>query len=254
MRAIFAGLLGVLIAAGAANAGTWKITKDHWDRRRRRTLRRIRRRLRRTRLHEARQPVSRARPTPTATPIRRNCSMDGDCADFIYQLRAYFAVEERPAVFLSALRDVALRARRDDFRFSDAGNMIVARLQLEWQPDADPVKLLRELRGTVSTAMFRVEHVYDRGFHGQRLLFAQDRPRRDPRRHDHLRHLRPRRVRLQSRRRRHDPLRRLQPRPPSHARHLRPAIPALRARARREVSATSARSSSSTTPRTPTAR
>jgi hypothetical protein len=51
-----------------------------------------------------------------------------------------------------------------DNRFSDAGNMIMARLQVAWQADADPVHILRDLRGIVSTAMFRIEDTFDRGY------------------------------------------------------------------------------------------
>jgi len=78
-------------------------------------------------------------------------------------LRAYFAWKNG-LPFSYPLYVMSRSGPTDDVRFSDAGNMVVARLQLEWQPDADPVKLLADLRGWVSTAMFRVEYTYDQGF------------------------------------------------------------------------------------------
>lgn len=162
MRVVVAGFLGAWIALGAAVAADWKITKDHWD------------------------PSDEDRfgqfvagfgesdcVTPDAcfkspaNPYRDSdppeLVMDGDCADFVYQLRAYFAWKNG-LPFSYSLFVISRAGPVEDLRFSDAGNMIVSRLQLEWQPQADPVKLLSDLRGTVSTAMFRVEHTYDRGF------------------------------------------------------------------------------------------
>lgn len=162
MRVVIAGLLGLLIAAAPAAASSWKITKDHWDAQ--------------DEAHfgafvagfgESDCTNPEACFKSTANPYRDSdppeLKMDGDCADFIYQLRAYFAWKNG-LPFSYPLYVMSRSGPTDDVRFSDAGNMVVARLQLEWQPAADPVKLLADLRGWVSTAMFRVEYTYDQGF------------------------------------------------------------------------------------------
>ena len=90
--------------------------------------------------------------------------MDGDCADFVYQLRAYFAWKNGLPFSYPLYVMPRTGVMSDDNRFSDAGNMIISRLQVEWQAEADPVRLLRDLRGIVSTAMFRIEDTYDSGY------------------------------------------------------------------------------------------
>ena len=162
MRVCLASLFAVLFAVGAANAASWKITKDHWDPS--------------DEDHfgafvagfgesdcNTEQTCFKSAANPYRDSDPPDLVMDGDCADFVYQLRAYFAWKNG-LPFSYPLYVVSRSGPAEDLRFSDAGNMIVARLQLEWQPQADPVKLLSDLRGTVSTAMFRVEHVYDQGF------------------------------------------------------------------------------------------
>ena len=163
MRAIIAVFLGIVFAAGAAHAGaSWKITKDHWDAG---DERRFGEFVAGFGEHTCATPEACFKST--ANPYRDTdppeLSMDGDCADFIYQLRAYFAWKNG-LPFSYSLYAMSRSGPAEDLRFTDGGNMIVARLQLEWQSATDPVKLLGDLRGTVSTAMFRVEHVYDRGF------------------------------------------------------------------------------------------
>ncbi|MCE9522947.1 MAG: hypothetical protein K8S25_11025, partial [Alphaproteobacteria bacterium] len=163
MRVLMASLLGFVLAAATAHAdASWKITKDHWDA------------SDETRFGafvagfgESDCPNPEACFKSTANPYRDTdppeLKMDGDCADFIYQLRAYFAWKNG-LPFSYSLYVMPRLGPTEDNRFSSGGNTIAARLQLEWQQDADPVKLLSDLRGTVSTAMFRVEHTYDRGF------------------------------------------------------------------------------------------
>lgn len=164
MRAVLASLL-LIVMAGAAWADapkSWRITKDHWsadDEKRFGAF------VAGFGEHDCKDPGACFKST--ANPYRDtdppNMRMDGDCADFIYQLRAYYAWKNG-LPFSYPLYVAARSGPVEDFRFSDAGNMIVARLQLQWQPEADPAKLLLDLRGTVSTAMFRVEHTYDTGF------------------------------------------------------------------------------------------
>ncbi len=163
MRAFIACVL-LIVAAQAAHAteGAWRITKDHWtadDEKRFGAF------VVGFGEHDCKDPAACFKST--ANPYRDtdppNMRMDGDCADFIYQLRAYFAWKNG-LPFSYPLYVASRSGPTADFRFSDAGNMVVARLQLEWQPEADPVKLLLDLRGTVSTAMFRIEHTYDTGF------------------------------------------------------------------------------------------
>ena len=163
MRVAIAAFVLMLFAAGAAQAGAgWKITKDHWDA------------ADETRFGafvagfgESDCANPEACFKSTANPYRDtdppDLKMDGDCADWIYQLRAYFAWKNG-LPFSYSLYVMPRLGPTEDNRFSDGGNTVVARLQLEWQAEADPVKLLSDLRGTVSTAMFRVEHVYDQGF------------------------------------------------------------------------------------------
>lgn len=165
MRVFVASLLLIASAAGAEASDVpraWKITKDHWSAD---DERRFGQFVVGFGEHDCKDPAACFKST--ANPYRDtdppDLRMDGDCADFIYQLRAYFAWKNG-LPFSYPLYVAARSGPVEDFRFSDSGNMIVARLQLEWQPDADPVKLLLDLRGTVSTAMFRIEHIYDTGF------------------------------------------------------------------------------------------
>lgn len=156
----------VTTAACAAHAAemsrTWTITKDHWSAD---DEKRFGEFVIGFGNHDCKDPAACFKST--ANPYRHtdppNLRMDGDCADFIYQLRAYFAWKNG-LPFSYSLYVASRSGPAEDLRFSNGGNMVVARLQLEWQQDSDPVKLLLDLRGTVSTAMFRVEHTYDVGF------------------------------------------------------------------------------------------
>lgn len=163
-RSLICGVAAFALSAAIAHAdtGSWKIKKDHWDA------------DDETRFgefvagfgnHDCKDPAACFKST--ANPYRDsdppNLRMDGDCADFIYQLRAYFAWKNG-LPFSYPLYVMSRSGPTPDFRFSDAGNQVVARLQLEWQADTDPAKLLLDLRGTVSTAMFRIEHTFDNGY------------------------------------------------------------------------------------------
>jgi hypothetical protein len=163
MRLVFVfALCAVAAQAAHADPASWKITKDHWDAN---DEKRFGEFVVGFGESDCKDPGACFKST--ANPYRDTdppeLKMDGDCADFVYQLRAYFAWKNG-LPFSYPLYVMSRSGPTEDFRFSDAGNMVVARLQLEWQPEADPVKLLLALRGTVSTAMFRVEHIYDTGF------------------------------------------------------------------------------------------
>jgi surface antigen len=162
-------LLFVLLAflatsplAVAAPSDQWKITKDHWDAD---DESRFGEFVAGFGEHTCSDPASCFKST--ANPYRDtdppNLKMDGDCADFIYQLRAYFAWKNG-LPFSYPLYVMSRSGPTPDFRFSDAGNQVVARLQLAWQQNTDPAKLLLDIRGTVSTAMFRIEHTFDAGY------------------------------------------------------------------------------------------
>ncbi|MBP6014529.1 MAG: hypothetical protein KBA31_20035 [Alphaproteobacteria bacterium] len=161
---VFLGIAGLFVAAVTAHAapGTWKITKDHWDAADEEKFGAFVAGFGESNCSDpAACFKSAANPYRDTDPP--DLKMDGDCADFVYQLRAYFAWKNG-LPFSYPLYVMSRSGPTPDFRFSDAGNQVVARLQLEWQADTDPVKLLLALRGTVSTAMFRIEHTYDTGY------------------------------------------------------------------------------------------
>ena len=162
VRAIAASLCLWAAAAATAAPGSWKITKDHWDAADEEKFGVF---VAGFGESDCKDPAacfkSAANPYRDTDPP--DLKMDGDCADFVYQLRAYFAWKNG-LPFSYPLYVMSRSGPTPDFRFSDAGNQVVARLQLEWQADTDPVKLLLALRGTVSTAMFRIEHTFDTGY------------------------------------------------------------------------------------------
>ena len=164
MRVVIAALFGIALATGsAAAAGTWKITKDHWDAADEDGFGKF----------VAAFGDSDCKSLETCFKSAANSyrdsdppelKMDGDCADFIFQTRAYYAWKNGLPFSYPLYVMPRTGVMSEDNRFSDAGNMIISRLQVEWQADADPVHLLRDLRGIVSTAMFRIEDTYDRGY------------------------------------------------------------------------------------------
>ena len=163
MRLVVASLVALLVGgAVSAQAANWKITKDRWTADDERHFGEFV-----AGFGESDCANPEACFKSAANPYRNTdppeLRMDGDCADFIYQMRAYYAWKNG-LPFSYPLYVMSRSGPTDDIRFSDAGNKVVARLQLEWQPEADPVKLFAELRGWVSTAMFRVEHTYDQGY------------------------------------------------------------------------------------------
>lgn len=140
----------------------WTITKDHWDASDEAGFGRF---VAGFGEHDCATPSACFRSS--ANPYRDSdppeLFMDGDCADFIYQLRAYYAWKNglpfSYALYVMPRKEPTIT----DNRFTDAGNVITARLQLNWQADVSPVTLLETIGGTVSTAMFRIAADYDRG-------------------------------------------------------------------------------------------
>jgi len=164
MRVVLAALVGFAFAVGSADAaGTWKITKDHWDASDEEGFGKF---VAGFGESDCKDPASCWKST--ANPYRDTdppeLKMDGDCADFIYQMRAYYAWKNGLPFSYELYTIPRTWKKSDDDRFSDAGNMVMARLQVEWQADANPVHLLRELRGIVSTASFRIEDTFDTGY------------------------------------------------------------------------------------------
>ncbi len=163
MHRLAAALLVTALAVSSANArSTWKISKDHWSADDETSFGNFV-----AGFGESDCKTPDACFKSSANPYRDTdppeLKMDGDCADFVYQLRAYFAWKNG-LPFSYPLYVMSRSGPTPDFRFSDAGNQVVARLQLEWQADTDPAKLLLDIRGTVSTAMFRIEHTFDTGY------------------------------------------------------------------------------------------
>ena len=164
MRVVIAALVGFVLATGTAAAtGTWKITRDHWDAADEDGFGKFV-----TGFGESDCKSLETCFKSAANPYRDTdppeLKMDGDCADFIFQMRAYYAWKNGLPFSYPLYVMPRTGVMSEDNRFSDAGNMIISRLQVEWQADADPVHLLRDLRGIVSTAMFRIEDTYDRGY------------------------------------------------------------------------------------------
>lgn len=154
--------LSMVLAAPASASGTWRITKDHWDADdEQRYGQFVAGFGESTCSNPAECFRSAANPYRDTDPPE--LKMDGDCADFVYQLRAYFAWKNG-LPFSYPLYVMSRSGPTPDVRFTDNGNQVVARLQLEWQANTDPARLLLDIRGTVSTAMFRIEHTFDTGY------------------------------------------------------------------------------------------
>ena len=162
MRLVLWVLATLALGATGVQAGSWKITKDHWDADDEAKFGAF---VAGFGESDCKDPAacfkSAANPYRDTDPP--DLKMDGDCADFVYQLRAYYAWKNG-LPFSYPIYVMSRSGPTPDFRFSDAGNQVVARLQLEWQADTDPAKLLLDLRGTVSTAMFRIEYTFDNGY------------------------------------------------------------------------------------------
>lgn len=168
MRSFIAAATAVLALSAAAFAqGTpsqsWKITKDHWDASDESGFGRFVAGFGESTCSD---PISCFESA--ANPYRHsdppNLIINGDCADFIYQLRAYYAWKNglpfSYALYVMPKVDPVLADRR----FTDSGNVVIARLQVAWQDDTDPVRFLNTVGSTVSTAMFRVSPEYDKGW------------------------------------------------------------------------------------------
>ena len=92
MRVVLAALAGLVIAtASAAATGSWKITKDHWDQADEDGFGKFV-----AAIGESDCKSLEACFKSAANPYRDSdppeLKMDGDCADFIFQTRAYYAL------------------------------------------------------------------------------------------------------------------------------------------------------------------
>ncbi|HRE60798.1 MAG TPA: hypothetical protein PL096_06775 [Micropepsaceae bacterium] len=164
-----AALLAVLPlpahAETSPGTASWTIRKDHWDQADEDGFGRFV-----TAIGESTCADPGACFESAANPWRHtdppNFSVDGDCADFIYQLRAYYAWKNGlPFSFAIYMMPLGgQNAWLEDRRFTRHGNMVIGRLQLQWQTSTDPVQLFKSIRHTVSTAMFRTDSAYDHGF------------------------------------------------------------------------------------------
>lgn len=171
LRILSASAVAALLAITALPAhaetstGSWVIRKDHWDQADEDGFGRFV-----AAIGESTCADPGACFESAANPWRHsdppNFSVDGDCADFIYQLRAYYAWKNGLpfsfAIYMMPLGGQS--AWLEDRRFTKRGNMVIGRLQLQWQSSTDPVQLFKSIRHTVSTAMFRTDSAYDHGF------------------------------------------------------------------------------------------
>jgi hypothetical protein len=164
MRAGVTALVGVFLSLSAAEASAeWRITNDHWSA-----------------VDEAGfgafdQAFGESDcKTPEAcfesdrNPYRdsdpKSMVLDGDCADFVYQLRGYYAWKNG-LPFAHALAITPREGSVGDLRFNAKGNMIVARRNvLAWRPGFNPAEMLSTIGDHVSSATFRVSHEFDQGF------------------------------------------------------------------------------------------
>ncbi|MBI1238603.1 MAG: hypothetical protein GC199_04600 [Alphaproteobacteria bacterium] len=142
---------------------SWTIRKDHWDAADEADFGRFV-----ASIGESTCATPQACFQGSANPFRSTdpveLLMDGDCADFVYQLRGYYAWK-KALPFSMALYVVPRTGDlRDDGRWNQSGNMVVARYERRWQIETNPIDILNRLGGIVSTAMFRVESAYDKGF------------------------------------------------------------------------------------------
>ena len=92
MRVVFAALVGLAFAAGSAGAatGSWRITKDHWDAADEEGFGKF---VAMFGESDCKDPAScwKSAANPYRDTDPPELKMDGDCADFIYQMRAYYA-------------------------------------------------------------------------------------------------------------------------------------------------------------------
>jgi hypothetical protein len=78
----------------------------------------------------------------------------GDCADMAYILRAYYAWKNGlPFSYQHVMRTAD--GAREDLRYSNAGNVVVARRSVAAEQPIDAPRFIGRIGGEVSTAMFR---------------------------------------------------------------------------------------------------
>jgi hypothetical protein len=162
MRAIVAALVAAFFIACPAWA-EWKITKDHWSQDDEAGFSRFVQAIGESTCSTPKE-CFRDASNPYRDSDPPNLTLDGDCADFVYQLRGYYAWKNG-LPFGHALAISPREGSAGDMRWNAKGNKIVARRGvLTWRPGFDPAQMLSQLGDHVSSAMFRVAPEFDRGF------------------------------------------------------------------------------------------
>ena len=163
MRVLIAALVALFaITASAKAESSWKITKDHWDASDEIGFGKF---IAGFGESICSNPIScfRSEANPYRFTDPPELVLNGDCADFIYQLRWYYAWKNG-LPFSHALAVTPRTGSTGDLRFNAKGNMVVARRILAWYEEFDAVQAMIALGDRVSTANFRVSPEFDRGF------------------------------------------------------------------------------------------
>jgi hypothetical protein len=162
MRAIVTALVAAFFICGPAQA-EWKITKDHWGEADEAGFSQFVQGIGESAC-SAPKECFRDPSNPYRDSDPKELLLDGDCADFVYQLRAYYAWKNG-LPFAHALAISPQEGSAGDMRWNAHGNKIVARRGvLSWRPGFDAAEMLSQLGDHVSSAMFRVAPEFDRGF------------------------------------------------------------------------------------------
>jgi hypothetical protein len=162
MRAIVAALAAAFVIAGPAKA-EWKITKDHWNAADESGFSQFVQAIGESDCSTPKE-CFRDSSNPYRGSDPADLTLDGDCADFVYQLRGYYAWKNG-LPFAHALAISPQEGSAGDMRWNAKGNKIVARRGvLSWRPGFNPAEMLSQLGDHVSSAMFRVAPEFDRGF------------------------------------------------------------------------------------------
>lgn len=154
---------GILFAGSLEANAEWKITKDHWSAEDEIGFGQFVQALGESDCKTPEECFESDR-NPYRASDPKSMVLDGDCADFVYQLRGYYAWKNG-LPFAHALALSPREGSVGDLRFNANGNTIVARrFILAWRPGFNPAEMLSSLGDHVSSATFRVSPEDDRGF------------------------------------------------------------------------------------------
>ena len=164
MRAIVAALVSAFVFGGLSEASAeWKITKDHWSQEDEEGFSRFVEAIGESDCQTPKECFKDA-SNPYRDSDPGDLLLDGDCADFVYQLRGYYAWKNG-LPFAHSLALSPQEGSAGDMRFNANGNKIVAwRGFLSWRPGFNAAEMLNQLGDHVSSATFRVAPNSDRGF------------------------------------------------------------------------------------------